>query len=135
MKGNHLTRPGMIAVSVFLLNGCSLLFVGTPPAGDGPLPKGSCQTSVVFPALDVAMTGVNAALAVSLFGEQDIGTSYLTYDAAGALWLIPTAAVGLSAYQGFKRTSECRRRQALSEQAIADHVRTLARNARAPDDS
>lgn len=33
----------------------------------------------------------------------------------------------MATYQGFRRTSECRRRQALSEEAIADHLRILAR--------
>jgi len=71
---------------------------------------------------------------VGIISEHDISTDSGAEMVAGAT-MLGAAGWGYSAYKGFGWTSECRRREALSEQAIADHLRTLARNAGAPDDT
>jgi len=115
---------------VILLSGCSLVLLDKPPPGDGPLPDGSCTTSKAAPLLDVAGVplGLLAALAsqIQLFEEVDPAERV-----AGAVGGVAMAGVsGYSAVSGFKSTSACRRRQSMSEQAIADHLRILAREIR-----
>ena len=110
------------------MSGCSVLLMNGPPPGDGPLPEGTCSTSVVAPALDAAWS------ALWVFGlvattSDDNQNDYVDEVYAVAFGL-PAAGWGYSAYKGFTWTSECRRRQALSEEAIADHLRALAGNAR-----
>ncbi len=114
--------------SVLLLSGCSLALVDRLPVGDGPLPRGTCSTSVMAPALDASGAafwgfagGVN--LAAGLSDEPETG--YVTHEAAGAAALLIAGVYTYSAVSGFKRTSACRERQSLSEQAIADHLRSI----------
>lgn len=102
-----------------------------PPLGDGPLPEGTCAESVLAPVLDAAMSALMVVSAVGAASDDTEDYEDVVY----AIMAIPAGAWGYSAYRGFTWTSECRPRQALSEQAIADHLRTLARTARAPDDS
>lgn len=118
----------LVLGSVVLTSGCALALT-RPPPGNGPLPEGTCSTSVVLPALDSGM-GV-------LFGITTVGVlvagedeDYVSNELAGAVFGLAAAAWGYSAYKGFEWTSECRLRQALSEQAIADHPRTLGQEGR-----
>ena len=130
MRGVSATRTCLVLASAFLVSGCSALLMSRPPLGDGPLPEGTCSESVVAPVLDVAMGVLTVVTAVDRANddeEEDFTNMAFGILAGGGGW-------AYSAYKGFGWTSECRRRQALSEQAIADHLRTLARNARAPDE-
>ena len=147
--------------SALLMSGCSVLLVSRPPPGDGPLPEGTCSTSAAAPVLDASMgalwglaivglmtEGLDLDLDLVQFSEVDhaarvparrtsVGSlSSATADDVGIIGLLafPMAGFGYSAYKGFNWASECRRRQALSEEAIADHLRALARNAGAPAD-
>ncbi len=132
MRSVPAARTCLVLASAVLASGCSALFMSRPPLGDGPLPEGTCATSALAPVLDAAMS----ALMVSTIVH--VATDEVEHDGEEVVSVIlglPAAAWGVSAYKGFSWTSECRRREALSEQAIADHLRTLARNARPPDDS
>ncbi|MCY3599683.1 MAG: hypothetical protein OXN85_06905 [Gemmatimonadetes bacterium] len=126
------TRICLVLASAVLMSGCSALFMSRPPLGDGPLPEGTCATSALAPVLDAAMS------AYMVWGMVSVATDDEERDSDGAVLVVlslPAGAWGFSAYKGFRWTSECRRRQTLSEEAIADHLRALARNAGAPDDS
>jgi len=63
-----------------------------------------------------------AASQIQIFQESD--------PAEAVPFVAMAAASGYSAVTGFKSTSACRRRQSMSEQAIADHLRILAREIR-----
>ena len=130
MKSVLVARAWLVLGSAVLMSGCSALFMSRPPLGDGPLPEGTCATSAALPVLDVAMSAVTVVGAVA---NSDEGDSWDEANLAGGA--LAAAAWAYSAYKGFNWTAECRRRQALSEQAIADHLRTLARNAPTPDNS
>ncbi|WP_423929634.1 hypothetical protein [Candidatus Palauibacter sp.] len=119
-------RALMVLGSAVLLSGCSVIFLNKPPPGDGPLPTGSCTMSKAAPIFDV-IGSANYALPAILSDAdlEDIGLPSGT--AARAFWAAGAAGLAYSAVTGFKSTSECRRRQLMSEQAIADHLRTLAR--------
>ncbi|MCZ0935450.1 MAG: hypothetical protein OXJ54_09735 [Gemmatimonadetes bacterium] len=132
MRSVRAARICLVLASAVLMSGCSALFMSRPPLGDGPLPEGTCATSALAPVLDAAMS------AFMVSGMVAIATDEVENDLEEVGFVIlglPTAAWGYSAYKGFNWTSECRRREALSEEAIADHLRALARNAGAPDDS
>ena len=130
MRSVLAARTCLVLASAVLTSGCSALFMSRPPLGDGPLPEGTCATSAFAPVLDAAMSALMIRTMVAIATDDDKDD-----DAALVVGGLPTAAWGVSAYKGFSWTSECRRREALSEQAIADHLRTLAGNARPPDDS
>ncbi len=123
------------------MSGCSALFMSGPPPGDGPLPEGTCETSVVAPALDAGVSAfwvlptVGLAVDGDSWDDSQSGWVGAPKEAGIAMFGLLAGAWGYSAYKGFTWTSECRRRQALSEEAIADHLRTLARSAQTPDDS
>lgn len=114
--------------SVLLLSGCSFALVDRPPVGDGPLARGTCSTSAIAPVLDLSGAafwgfagGVN--LAAGLSDEPETG--YVTHEAAGAAALLIAGVYTYSAVSGFKRTSACRERQSLSEQALVDYLRSV----------
>ncbi|WP_420617278.1 hypothetical protein [Candidatus Palauibacter sp.] len=116
--------------SVLLLSGCSLAFVDGPPPGDGPLPRGTCSTSAVAPVLDAsgaAMWGLTGGLALAdaLNDEPDPPNSIFTNESGGVVSLLIAGAYAYSAVRGFQATSECRERQSMSEQAIADYLRSV----------
>jgi len=114
------------------MSGCSALFMSRPPLGDGPLPSGTCSTLPVAPVLDVAMGALWGVVTVAgATTNEEVENRGAVVATAGLM----TAGWGYSAAKGFGWTSECRLRQALSEQAISDHLRVLAREARARDDS
>ena len=123
-------RICLVLASAVLMSGCSALFMSRPPLGDGPLPDGTCATSALAPVLDAAMGAFMISGMIGIATDDDEDD-----DVALVIAALPTAAWGASAYKGFNWTDECRRRQSLSEEAIADHLRALARNAGAPDDS
>ena len=114
--------------SVLLLSGCSMALVDRPPPGDGPLARGTCSTSAMAPVLDLSGAafwgfagGVN--LAAGLSDERETG--HVTHEATGVAALLIAGVYTYSAVGGFKRTSACRERQSLSEQALADHLRSI----------
>ena len=114
--------------SVLLLSGCSLAFVNRPPPGDGPLPRGTCSTSAVAPVLDVSGAAfwgfMSGWILVDVVNDEpQPANSYVTNEAASVMSLLITGAYTYSAVRGFKSTSECRERQSMSEQAIADYLR------------
>ncbi|MCZ0933585.1 MAG: hypothetical protein OXJ54_00220 [Gemmatimonadetes bacterium] len=79
-----------------------------------------------------ALFGVSALdFALTDYEDEDArdGRPY----AVGAA-LVLGSALGLSSYRGFKWTSECRARQSMSEEAIADYLRTLSREVAVHDD-
>ncbi len=113
----------LVASSV---NGCSLTLLKKPRLADGPAAR-DCTTSRVAPALDAAAAGlVVVGLARGLTHEPEGFDLELISDAAAVAMLTPPALLSAySAARGFGWTSECRRRQALSEEAIAAYLRTL----------
>ena len=121
-------RTGLVLGSVLLLSGCSTLFVSKPPLGDGPLPTGTCTTSAFAPFLDgtlAALYGVSALrLSLTDFEDEDLQDAR-PYGIGASVVL--GGIFGLSSYRGFKWTGECRARQSMSEEAIADYLRTLSR--------
>lgn len=131
MRSVPAARTCLVLGSAVLMSGCSALFMSRPPLGDGPLPEGTCATSALAPVLDAAMSALMVSGMIGIATDDDDEYD----DVALVISALPTAAWGVSAYKGFRWTSECRRRETLSEQAIADHLRTLARNAPTPDDS
>lgn len=118
----------LLFCAVLSTTGCSAIFLNKPPPGDGPLPLGSCTMSKTAPIFDVIGTanyGIPALLPDDDLDELGLPTG------AGArvFWIAAAGGLAWSAASGFKATSECRRRQLMSEQALLDHVRVLARNA------
>ena len=128
-------RTCLVLGSVLLLSGCSTLFVSKPPLGDGPLPAGTCTTSAFTPFVDGTMAvlfGVSA-LDIALTDFEDEDAQDARPYAVGAS-LVLGGALGLSSYRGFRWTSECRARQSMSEEAIADYLRTLSREVAVHED-
>ena len=124
-------RTCLVLGSALVLSGCSALFVSKPPLGDGPLPKGSCTTSALAPALDVSMAALQAigSLKVALDDSDryisDEGRDLRPYVAGSGL--LTAGALSFSASRGFKWTRECKARQEMSEAALVDHLRALSR--------
>ncbi len=120
-------RACVVIGSAFLLSGCSVFFLNRPPPGDGPLPTDSCTTSRAAPILDA----VGAAAYTTLVFLPDEDRENLGFRKTGILnrLVAASSALGMASFAvtGFKSTSECRRRQLMSEQAIADHLRTFPR--------
>ena len=115
--------------SVFLVStlstGCSVLFMEKPPPGDGPVPRGDCTRSVVAPVADIVYGVVSPLGLLELAADDSDGRS--SRDTGAVLVTAAWAAAGLySTVQGFGWSGECKRRNALSEQAIADYLRTVA---------
>lgn len=118
---------GFTLLCAVLSTGCSAIFVNKPPPGDGPLPIGSCTMSKAAPIFDVIGTtnyGISALLPDDDLNELGLPTGA----EARVFWIAAAGGLAWSAASGFKATSECRRRQLMSEQALLDHVRVLARN-------
>ncbi len=118
-------RTCLVLGSVLLLSGCSVLFLNEPPPGGGPLTRGSCTTSRVAPSLDGSLAAAYGFLLPLRYalGEDD-GDGFSLFELSASL--LAGAALGYSAHQGFKWTSECRARQLMTEEALADHLRKLA---------
>jgi len=125
MKKHHAV---LLLLCALFSTGCSVIFVNKLPPGDGPLALGSCTMSKAAPHFDVIGTanyGIPALLPDDDLDELGLPTG------AGArvFWIAAASGLAWSAASGFKATSECRRRQLMSEQALLDHVRVLAREA------
>ena len=82
--------------------------------------------SKAAPIFDVIGTANYAIRA--LLPEDDLQELGLPTEAGARVFWIAAAGLAWSAASGFSATSECRRRQLMSEQALLDHVRVLARN-------
>lgn len=111
----------------FLFNGCSLLFVNPPPAGDGPLPEGTCSTGSLIPVVDLSLSAVWGITGIDVYANQ--GHLFNPDEDAilGAALIVAGTIQGYSAVRGFGWTTNCRKRQAMSEEAIADYLRTVGR--------
>ena len=114
--------------SVLFLSGCAMALVDKPPLGDGPLSRGTCSTSAVAPTLDAAAAipfGLASVggLAAVLSDEPELG--FFSPEIGTAIILLMGGAFTYSAVRGFKWTSECRERQSMSEQAMADYLRNV----------
>lgn len=111
--------------AIFLMSsGCSYLFMEKPPPGTDPVPRGYCTRSILAPAADVygavGWLGMIALLAEDTDGitsENAPGVVVASALGAGATY---------SAIRGFGWSRECKRRNALSEQAILDHLRMVS---------
>ncbi len=111
--------------AVLLLSGCSFVFVNGPPPGDGPLPRGTCTTSTAAPTLDAAGAALWGLLGgVAVFGDES-DSDFVTNEAVAVVSLLIAGAYTYPAVRGFRATSECRERQSMSEQAIADYLRSV----------
>lgn len=118
-------------------NGCSLALLKKPRLASGPAAR-DCTTSLVAPVLDAAASGLMVAGIVRVFTYEPTGFTIevLSDEEAAAILALPAVLWGYSAARGFGWTSECRGRQSLSEEAIADYLRTLtAPSAVGPDGS
>ena len=138
-------RSSAVAGMALLLNGCSIAFLQRPPAGEGPLRAGSCETSRYLPGLDVL--GAATSVALLVFVPQDGSSSanaslisrYGSANVAGDVeWnehpitfsnrdrmlvgMTSAAYIG-SAVLGFNAVDECRRR-VISTEEVAAHLRT-----------
>lgn len=112
-----------------LSTGCSVLFMEKPPTGDGPVARGNCTRSLVAPVIDglvgLAYLGQAASSDLQIWessglsADEDINAYRLTS-------LVLAAGMSYSAIKGFGYSSSCKRRNALSEQAVLDHLRNLA---------
>lgn len=103
---------------VCVTSGCSVALMNKPPAGEAPIGRGDCTRSVAAPVIDaaVALGLLTGAQASSLDTEGEI--------VRGAV----IAGTAYSAVRGFLWSRECKRRNALSEQAIRSglHRRAVA---------
>ena len=114
--------------SVLFLSGCSMALVDKPPLGDGPLPRGTCSTSTVAPTLDAAGAipwGLVSVVGLARVLSDEPETGFVTNEMGTVMSLLIGGAFTYSAVRGFKWTSECRERQSMSEQAMADYLRNV----------
>lgn len=116
-------RGGVVVVASVVLSGCSLLFMEKPPAGDSPVARGDCTRSTVAPVLDVLGGLGSLAYAVGAVGDDSTDEESAAIKRGGATLSV---LYTYSAVRGFGWSAGCKRRNALSEQAIADHLRKLA---------
>ena len=113
-------------LAAVLLSGCSFIFVNKPPPGDGPLELGSCTMSKAAPILDL-IGAANYAIPAMLPEESLDDLGLPSGGGARSFWVMGAGALVYSAMTGFGATSECRRRQLMSEQALLDHLRSAGR--------
>jgi hypothetical protein len=114
----------VVLVLALASSGCSLLFMEKPPPGNGPVPRGNCTRSIVAPVLDV-VDGLGPL--VWTLGAAE--TDGLDDDTVAGVRVVAAASLALhtySAIRGFGWSSECKERNALSEQAMADYLRTIS---------
>lgn len=139
-------RSGLVVWVALLVNGCSIAFLQRPPAGDGPLRAGSCETSRDLPRLDVLGAAASVALLVfvprersrsanpSLVSRYGSATVAADVEVDGGLiefsnrdrllvGMASAAYIG-SAARGFNAVAECRRR-VLGTEEIAAHLRAV----------
>lgn len=139
-------RGGLVVGMALLLNGCSVALLQRPPAGEGPLRAGSCDTSRYVPTIDVLAAAAGAALFVfvpseeSLSGDASLVSRYGSATMPGdVLWddaflrfsnkdrilvgLGSAVYIG-SAVLGFNAVAECRRR-VIGEEEVAAHLRRV----------
>lgn len=126
-RRSRLAAIAAILVVVPLTSACSMLFMTRPPKAEGPVARGDCTRSVAAPLIDGFSTLNSLALVAGVYGpsrddfdSDEDHTGYLVSTGINA------AALALSSIQGFRWSAECRSRNALSEQAIRDHLRVLA---------
>ncbi len=122
-------RPLLLLLVGLSVNGCSLALLEKPRLADGPAAR-DCTTSPVAPILDAAGAGLMVAgiVRVLTYQSDDLLVPDVISDGAMTAILAPPGLLwGYSAARGFGWTSECRGRQSLSEDAIADYLRTLSR--------
>lgn len=96
--------------------GCSLVFVHGPPSGHESMPAFACTESTVLPVLDaVGTAGSLVAAATARDDDPDEDRGYLVpvlsaqQNVAANLGL--AAALGVSAWVGFRRVAACREAQ------------------------
>ncbi|WP_420637091.1 hypothetical protein [Candidatus Palauibacter sp.] len=105
--------------------GCSILFMEKPPPGDSPVARGYCTRSIIAPVADVVYGVVSPLGVLAMVADDSDGLS--SEDSGGVVAAAAWAAAGsYSAVRGFGWSGECKRRNALSEQAIADYLRKVA---------
>lgn len=118
--------PMVLAISL-LSSGCSMLFMTRPPRAPAPVGRGDCTRSVAAPVIDGVISLGHLGQAAGTWGESR--ASFDTdeaYDRNRIGSAIIAGAFAVSAVHGFKWSGECRRRAALSEQAIRDHIRAVS---------
>ncbi len=104
-----------------------MLFMTRPPKAPGPVARADCTRSLVAPIVDGGVGLGHLGQAAGIWGESR--ASFDTdedYDRNRIGSAIIAGAFAVSAVHGFMWSGECRRRTALSEQAIRDHLRALA---------
>ena len=118
-------RLASVLLVAALSAGRSVLFMKKPPPGDGPIPRGHCTRSIIAPVADVVYGVVFPLGLVVLVADDSDG---LNSEDAGSVAVAAAwgAAGSYSAVRGFGWSRGCKRRNALSEQAIADYLRTVA---------
>lgn len=119
-------RLATMALTVVTLSGCSLALVREPPSGDGPVPRGSCTRSIIAPALDGWMGVMSGAFGFVIMFDETSSSDYVSEEAVALGLMGAGGLLGYSAVRGFGSTSECRRRNTLSEEALADYLRLQA---------
>lgn len=117
--------PAVVVIAL-LSSGCSMLFMTRPPKVPGPVARGDCTRGVAAPVIDGVISLGHLGQAAGIWGESraDFDTDE-AYDRNRIGSAIIAGAFAVSAAHGFKWSSECRRRTALSEQAIRDHLRGI----------
>ncbi len=110
-----------VLFAIFLMSsGCSYLFMEKPSPGTDPVPRGYCTRSILAPAADVY--GAVGSLGFVALATEDEGITSEEIPAA-VIFSALSAGATYSAIRGFGWSRECKRRNALSEQAILDHLR------------
>lgn len=133
MSGRRRAAVVAVLAVALLSSGCSMLFMTRPPKAPGPVAQGHCTRSPAAPIIDGVVGLGHLGQAAGIWGESrasfDTDEAYDSYNLASA---ILGGVFAVSAVHGFVWSSECRRRTALSEQAIRDHLRVLAAPAQVP---
>ena len=128
-RRRNLRRAGFAAVlaTALLSSACSMLFMRRPPRAEGPVAPRDCTRGIAAPVLDGVIGLGHLGQAAAIWGESradfDTEEDYDRFRLGSALI---AGAFAVSAAHGWTWSAECRRRATLSEQALRDHLRTLA---------
>lgn len=133
MPGRRRTAVVAVLAIALLSSGCSMLFMTRPPKAPGPVTRGDCTRIVAAPVIDGVVSLGHLGQAAGIWGEsRESFDTDEAYDRNRFGSAIIAGAFAVSAVHGFKWSSECRRRTALSEQAIRDHLRAVSGPRRNP---
>ncbi len=127
MSGHRRAAVVAVLAGSLMSSGCSMLFMTRPPKAPGPVALGHCTRSPAAPIIDGVVGLGHLGQAAGIWGESrasfETDEAHDTYRLASG---ILGGVFAVSAVHGFMWSSECRRRTALSEQAIRDHLRAVS---------